>query len=289
MLATLFRNILFGIALCFVGCNFESQTRKEEYRGSLNIKNNNTEFERYKQLLRTTCRLMEGCDFEYDTQNTRFFLLSGNNEDTCFVAESSIQCGCPGGSCGNDIQVIRKTGKDTKILLSLCGFTVEPEDTLIHKYRSFSYFIRSYNSKQLKINVSYSEKGFIFDTLIKGDLPYPLLKAVLKNQPECLPDLDCPLADKIILDTLKTQKKGQFLLVVKIQPDGENSPKWLLVSPEKDTYPIINSFESVNAWDTLPTTHKGYYGIRIETLFKQQIWEWNGQQYTLKKELPLGR
>ncbi|MBX7243377.1 MAG: hypothetical protein K1X92_16680 [Bacteroidia bacterium] len=275
-----------GFLLLIAGCNFETQTQKESYKSVVNSKQD-LAFNRYKDYLLSTCssKPIEGCEFEYSPDNTRFFLISAPGEDTCFVAESSIQCGCPGGSCGNDIQVVKKEKKVFRVLLTLCGYTVEPEDTITTTYRSFSYNLRGYNSKQLKVRVRYSPQGFRYDTLEKGGISFSMLKSLLKDNPECLPDLDCPLADRIVLDSLKTDEKGGFLWKVQLKPE-DGTEKIYLLSQEGD-YRILNKFESVYSVDTLPEISNGYFNLRTETLFKIQTWAWNGKKYILKEEMPV--
>ncbi len=274
-----------GIFFLVTGCNFETQTQKESYK-SVAYSKQDLAFNQYKTHLLSICgKPIEGCEFEYNPDNTRFFLISGAGDDTCFVAESSIQCGCPGGSCGNDIQVIKKEKNATRILLTLCGYTVEPEDTITDVYRSFSYYLRGYNSKQLKVRVRYSEKAFKNDTLEKGGIPFPLLKSLLKAHPECLPDMDCPLADRIVVDSLKTDEKGGFVWKVRLTPDDGAEKIYLLSTEGK--YRMLNTFESVHLINILPEVSNSFFNLRTETLFKIQTWTWNGKKYILKEEVPV--
>ena len=278
------RFFLGFILFLSVSCNFETQTQKESYKSAANSQED-LDFDKYKRILRKTCMVIEGCEFEFEPDNTRFFLLSDSDQDTCFVAESSIQCGCPGGSCGNEIQVIKKDKKGVNVLLSLCGSTVEPTDTFEHHYRSFSYYLRGYQSKQMKIRVSYSQKEFHFDTLKKGNLDYRLLQVLLKDNAECLPDFDCVLADKITLDSLVTNNQGGFLWKVTLPPSNKPETTYLLSTD--GNYKIINTFESALSFKPLAESSKGYFDIEIETLFKLQTWKWTGKKYEKKKEVPI--
>jgi hypothetical protein len=268
--------IYFFVIYGIVGCKQETTQYQTQYKGQATEEKNAT-FTHFEQIILRLCQPIAGCEIPYAGDNTRFIFLSQPNQDSVFAVESSIQCGCMGGSCGNDIQILRKENNEWKNILSVCGYNIQEQAQSEGEIApsGFSFDLRGANGYPLKVNLIWQQKTPLLDTLFWGEFPYPLLKQVLKDEKECFPSLDCNTLRFLHFDSLPSSPHP--LWVVK-NTSPSQSPVTFLINPTQN-YKILHRFEGLDTLYLASNAQTEYPNIIVETMFLQEVWKWNKTCY----------
>lgn len=215
----------------------------------------------------------------YTLENTQFYLLTDStSRDSVLLSASELNCWCNAGSCGSDVQLFGRRQGKWEALFERCAYMGELKDTFMDGVRPFTLYARGFEGGQLKVGISRQAGKWLFDTLSRANVPYPILKTLLKGDTLCQNnDFDCFATTTIQADTLRISDQGQQQYWIAEYPETTYT---LLEIKGKKAVPL-NAFQDVQAIKILPTLSNGKHDLLVQKLMVEQTWKWKGTAYAM--------
>ncbi|MBP6665326.1 MAG: hypothetical protein KA168_08580 [Chitinophagales bacterium] len=205
---------------------------------------------------------------KFSDENTTYFDLNDYNELDCFVFSSQIMCGFPGGSCGNDITIYKKTSNTYSIGLNACGFNVTPCIETMNNIHSFIY-----DTKQgYRIKTFWNGHKFEDEIITVNGLKYKHIKMIaeIMGQEEInfiLDDFDLSNAFiEVQIEPFKIGKHNYCDLYIILLPEKH----YFLIEHDK----VLLHAVDIQSIESVVNKKSDYFTLKIMNLDK----------YTIKKD-----
>jgi len=130
----------------------------------------------YTRIVLSLCDHIEFKELQYTTGNTTIIGLDIHQPTSCFLFASEISCGFPAGSCGDDIQVIRKDSSGYRQIFSVCGYVYNSLSETNEGIKSFIYG----TGDGYKIKVSWNGRKFEETILSINNLNYACIREITR-------------------------------------------------------------------------------------------------------------
>ena len=232
----------------------------------------------FTEIVDSLCISTSTADTVYTNLNTAIFVLNPDDSTDCFVFASEITCGFLPGSCGRDIQVIKRKKKGGyRVVFSTCGhiFTTinEKNDNILSFLYGTQdgYIVKVYWDGREFEDKTVSINNISYDYIIK------IAEATRHNPSDfVLFDPHHPNTQKIpvlIEDfSIGTNKAGKRFKVL-----FEREPQLFIF--EKNEHPrLILTTSGNDSLQVLAGSGKEYFDILIQHAdpdATQQIWKYN--------------
>lgn len=233
----------------------------------------------YTKITDSLCTTIETNDISYTNLNTDIYPLNPDDSTDCFVFASEVTCGFLPGSCGRDIQIIKRTKKKGyRVAFSACGdiFTTinEKNDNIL----SFLYGTQD----GYIVKVFWDGREFEDKTISVNNISYSYIikiaEATRHNPTDfVLYDPHHPDAEKIpvvIEDfSLGANKAGKRFKVL-----FEREPEIFIFEKKEDHPKIILTAMGNDSIQVMSGTGKEYFDVwinRTEPQAERQTWKYN--------------
>jgi len=236
----------------------------------------------YTKIVDSLCLGLKTNEISYTNLNTDIYILHPEDSTDCFVFASEATCGFLPGSCGRDIQIIKKTKKEGyRVAFSTCGNILT---TINEKNDNILSFLYGTQDGYI-VKVFWDGREFEDKTISINNISYnyiiKIAEATRHNPTDfILYDPHHPDSEKIpvIIEdfNLGINKYGKrFKVLFEREPEififenKEDHPKIILTAKGSDTLQVITG------------TGKEYFDVsvnRIEPRAERQIWKYNYQK-----------
>lgn len=167
--------MLILTCITFCSCEPNSQTKNQvkelENKDELELTETPIDNE-YTKIVLSLCN--EVYENKFTSTNAEYFDLNGHGGKDCFVFSSSLYCGAPMGTCGSNIQIIRRFGDKYKIVFEACGFNIFPSIETNFEFLAFTYETKD----GIKKKVYFNGKKFVEKAIYVNNLDYDKLKII---------------------------------------------------------------------------------------------------------------
>lgn len=122
----------------------------------------------YTKIADSLCAPLQVSDYKYTDRNTHIYFLNPKDSLDCFIFVSEVACGFPAGSCGSDIQVIKRKGGKYRSMLSACGYIYNTLNAQNDDILSFIYGTHD----GYKVQVNWDGKEFDEENISVNNVKY---------------------------------------------------------------------------------------------------------------------
>lgn len=195
---------------------------------------------------------------KFTDKNTTYFDLNLNEMLNCFVFSSETDCGYPGGSCGNNIKIYKKTKNKYSIDFYSCGFNITPSIESNNGICSFTYD----DKRGYKIKVFWNGEKFEESILTINNLNYnniqKIAELVKAKEEQFIPDDPDNVDNTSIRVRIESFKFG----------NGHYCELYTVLLPEKEYFliesnQIIFNIKDIQSIETIVDNSKKYYDLKI--------------------------
>lgn len=256
------RQILIILSLLFL-CSCKQQAEKQNDETAVE-KEKLTERvidNAYTKIVLSLCEDVYNHTFTH--QNTEYFDLNIFEDKACFVFASELVCGGAMGSCGQNIEIYKRTGAKYEIAFVACGYNIA-----ISKESSFGYLTFTYDSKDgIRRKVFFNGHRFMETPVLVNNLDYNRVAIIsqLTNYDirSFVPDnnnSENSMNANVKIEKIKIGKKAQAeLYTVSIAP-------WRYFLFYGDS--LIFSAADILSFETMMDDAKAFYDIKTYSLDK---------------------